>query len=64
MNIVKEEEDQADLLFKLAKALEKLGDINKAIIFLVKGGEIDKGNVDIKINPNHEEAREYLKYCA
>ena len=87
-SIVREHEDRADLLFKLAKTLERLGDVNRALLFLVNAGSIDKGNMEIKLHmakdylelgkpmmaekplkdilkiyPDHEEAKRYLKRC-
>ena len=55
-SIVREQPNRADLLFKLAKALEKLGEIRKAVNFLTRAQEIDKENDDIKIHL----ARDYL----
>ena len=87
--IVREHDDRPDLLFKLAKTQERLGDVNRAILFLVKADSIDKGNMEIKLHmakdylelnkpmmaekplkdilriyPDHEEAKGYLKRCA
>jgi len=49
-SIVEELPNRADLLFKLAKITEKLGDTSKAMIFLIRSGEIDTENEDIKIH--------------
>jgi len=49
-SIVKELPDRSDLFFKLGKIMEKLGDINKAVAYLVNAAGIDKENVDIKIS--------------
>ncbi len=47
---------RADLMFKLGKTLEKLNETSRAVSYLVKAGEIDKENVDIKIHL----AKDYL----
>jgi len=55
-SIIREEPDRTDLFFKLGKALESSGDIKKAVTYLVKGGGIDKENIEIKIHL----AKDYL----
>ncbi len=49
-SIVKELPDRSDLFFKLGKTMERLGNINKAVTYLINASEIDKQNVDIKIS--------------
>ena len=48
--IAKEQPDRAGLHFKLAVIMEKLGDINRAIIYLVNAEAIDKKDLDIKFH--------------
>ena len=55
-SIIKEKPDRTDLFFKLGKALENLGDIEKAITYLIKAGKIDKENAGINIHL----AKDYL----
>lgn len=55
-SIVGEQPNRADVLFRMAQALEKEGDISRAVPHLVRAGEIDKENIDIKIHL----ARDYL----
>ena len=54
--ILKDKPNRSDLLFKLGKALENLGDIGKAVTYLIKADKIDKENADIKIHL----AKDYL----
>ncbi len=56
-HIVREKQDRADLLFKLAKILEKSGDMKRAILFLENADNIDKENTDIKMHL----AKDYLE---
>ena len=49
-SIVKKLPDRSDLFFKLGNTMEKLGNINKAVSYLINASEIDKQNVDIKIS--------------
>ena len=55
-SIIKERPKRADLLFKLGKALENLGNIKKAITYLVRADGMDKKNIDIKLHL----AKDYL----
>lgn len=55
-SMIREDPNRADLLFKLAQTLEKLGEIKKAVNYLVRAEDIDKENVDIKIHL----AKDYL----
>ncbi len=48
-SIVKERPDRSDLFFKLGKTMERLGNIDKAVTYLINASEIDKQNVDTKI---------------
>lgn len=49
-SIVSDEPNRADLLLKLAKVLEKLGERQKAITYLVRARELDKENEEIDIH--------------
>ena len=49
-SIIREKPDRTDLFFKLAKALENLGNIKKAITYLVRADGADKKNIEIKIH--------------
>ena len=55
-SIVGEKPNRADILFKMAQSLEKLGEVSRAILHLVRASEIDKENIDIKIHL----AKDYL----
>lgn len=55
-SIVREQPDREDLFFNLGKTLEKLGEIGRALNYLVKAEKHDKENVDIKIHM----AKDYL----
>ena len=55
-SIVQEQPDRADLLFQLGKTQEKLGNPKSAVTYLVRAGNLDKKNVDIKIHL----AKDYL----
>lgn len=55
-SIVRELPDRKDLFFKLGKTLEKLGEISRALNYLIKAEKHDKENVDIKIHM----AKDYL----
>jgi tetratricopeptide (TPR) repeat protein len=55
-SIVGEKPNRPDVLFKMAQALEKSGEIKRAIFHLVRANEIDKENIDIKIHL----AKDYL----
>ncbi len=55
-SIVRERPDRKDLFFTLGKTLEKLGEISKALNYLIKAEKHDKENVDIKIHM----AKDYL----
>ena len=55
-SLIREQPNRANLLFKLGKALEDLGEISRAVPHLVKASQIDKENMDIKIHL----ARNYL----
>jgi len=55
-SIIKERPKRADLLFKLGKALENLGNIKKAITYLVRADGMDKKDIDIKLHL----AKDYL----
>ncbi|MFH1349667.1 MAG: response regulator [Pseudomonadota bacterium] len=49
-SIIKELPDRSDLFFNLGKTLEKLGQINKAVTYLINAAGIDKENVDIRLH--------------
>ncbi len=55
-SLIREQPNRANLLFKLGKALEDLGEISGAVPYFVRASEIDKENMDIKIHL----ARNYL----
>jgi len=55
-SVVIEQPNRADLFFKLGQTLEKLGEISKALTYLVRADNIDKTNTDIKIHL----AKDYL----
>jgi tetratricopeptide (TPR) repeat protein len=87
-SLVRENQKRGDLLFKLGKTYENMGENTKAVTFLAQVSELDKANVDIKIHlaknylsldkpilaertlkeilkidPEHEEAKELIKSC-
>lgn len=51
-----EQPKRADLLFKLGNTLEKLGEAKRAVNHLVRAGQLDNQNIEIKIHL----ARNYL----
>jgi len=48
--MVKKQPNRSDLLFKIGTTLEKLGELKKAVAYLVRAGEIDKENTNIFIH--------------
>ena len=45
-----EKSNRANRFFKIAQCLEKLGEISRAILYLVKASEIDKEDTQIKLH--------------
>jgi tetratricopeptide (TPR) repeat protein len=49
-NLIITQPNRSDLLFKLGKTFEKLGEPSRAVTHLTRASQIDKGNIDIKIH--------------
>ncbi len=48
--VLKQQPDRKDLLLKLGKTLESQGEINRALLYLVRAEKIDEEDLDIKIH--------------
>jgi CheY-like chemotaxis protein/Flp pilus assembly protein TadD len=56
IRVIKSKPERSDLMFKLGETFEKMGKFKKAIPYLVKAGEIDRENINIRIHL----AKDYL----